>query len=279
MLPSGPSECKIRLAVVVPMYNELGAAEICVRRILEVLPTLPVPTDLVIVDDGSDDGTDSELDALHAQLGGFEVVHQQHGGYGSALRCGAEEALTQGCNYVLFMDSDLTNPPEHIARFIPKIERGFDLVKASRFDQGGDMHAVSWRRRIFSVAGNWLARPMFCMGIADCTNGFRAIRTREFIGMPLAERGFPIILEELYWAKKMGLSTASVPTSLSERTAKQRPSAFSYRLSVLWTYLKYAFQAAVVPYPPAQHAQTAQGVYGRSQARRTNRSSINCFFR
>ncbi len=238
-----------RLAVVIPMYNEIAGAETCVTRVLSVLPTLATTTELIVVDDGSRDGTGEALDELRRTLGAFTVVHKPNGGYGSALCAGARAARDRGADYVLFMDSDLTNPPEHIARFVPAILRGVDLVKGTRFSQGGDMDAVPWRRRIVSICGNLVARALFRMGVADCTNGFRAIRTQLYLDMPLKDRGFSVILEELYWAKRTGTSVASVPTSLSSRTGDQRPSLFMYRPAVILSYLKHALKACFARYP------------------------------
>src|SRR5579864_5534811 len=172
---------RTRLAVVVPMYNEIVGAENCVRKILSVMPTLTLPAELIVVDDGSGDGTGELLDNLRRTLGTFTVVHQANGGYGSALAAGTRTARERSSDYVLFMDSDLTNPPEHIARFIPAIARGIDLVKGSRFSEGGDMDAVPWNRRVISISGNFVARALFRMGLADCTNGFRAIKTGLFL--------------------------------------------------------------------------------------------------
>lgn len=247
----GPTDCGNHLAVVIPMYNEIASAEICIRTILAILPTIGVPAGLIVVDDGSTDGTGRLLDELQATpLARFRVIHKPNGGYGSALIAGAHTAVQERYDYVLFMDSDLTNPPEHIERFVPAIRQGIDLVKASRFSRGGDMGAVPWSRRVWSVGANVLARAMFRMGIPDCTNGFRAIRTAMFESMPLKERGFSIIMEELYWTKRLGGTVAFVPTSLRARTAAQRSSAFHYRPALFWSYLKFALRASALRYRP-----------------------------
>jgi dolichol-phosphate mannosyltransferase len=235
-----------RLAVVVPVFNEIVGIEECIRRVLDVLPGLEIPSLLVVVDDGSTDGTGDKLDALRSRLPEFALVHQANGGYGSALIAGAKEARDRGCNYVLFMDSDLTNPPEHIPRFIPAIVEGADLVKGNRFSRGGDMRAVAWGRRSLSVTANLISRPLFRINIADCTNGFRAIRTDLLLRMPLKERGFAIIMEELYWAKRWGAVVKSVPTSLTARSKEQRSTLFVLRPGLFWRYLKYALRAGVL---------------------------------
>jgi dolichol-phosphate mannosyltransferase len=244
---TGPGQ---RLAIIVPMYNERAGAESCIRQILDVIPRLGLPARLIVVNDGSRDGTGELLDGLRLAGADFMAVHKSNGGYGSAISFGAVAAQEQGFDYVLFMDSDLTNPPAHVVRFVADIRRGIDLIKGSRFSKGGEMKAVPWRRRIFSVLGNLVAQALFRMGIADCTNGFRAVRTGLFVAMPLRERGFAVILEELYWAKRFGATVASVPTSLSARTEDQRPTLFAYRPQIIWAYLKYALRACFVPYRP-----------------------------
>src|ERR1043166_1404136 len=248
-----------RLAVVVPMYNELAGAESCVRQILDILPTLGMPAALIAVDDGSDDGTGELLDQLQRAQLDFVVAHKPNGGYGRAISFGAKVAKERGFDYVLFMDSDLTNPPEHIARFVRPVLQGIDLVKGSRFSDGGDMDAVPWNRRAFSLAGNLVGRALFRMGLADCTNGFRAIRTALFVAMPLRERGFAVILEELYWAKRFGATVTQVPTSLTARTEDQRPTLFVYRPKDIWSYLKYALRACFVAYRPERRISEATG--------------------
>ena len=94
--------------------------------------------------------------------------------------------------------------------------------------------------------------PAGSEGIADCTNGFRAIRAALYVDMPLTERGFAVIVEELYWAKRLGATVASVPTSLLARAEDQRPTLFVYRPRVIWSYLKYALRACMVVYCPRQ---------------------------
>lgn len=81
------------------------------------------------------------------------------------------------------------------------------------------------------------------MGIRDCNNGFRAIKTDLFLNMTLKEGGFTIILEELYHAKKLGCRICEVPTVLSARTEQQAPSKFVIRFALVREYLKYSIMA------------------------------------
>ncbi len=243
MSPEG--QWKLRsFCVVIPLYNEERGAEDCVRRVCGVLAGIPVAGRLLAVDDGSMDATGAILDRLAAELPNLEVVHHpRNAGYGAALRTGMRKAAEAGFDYALFMDSDLTNDPEDIHRFLPLMDRGVDLIKASRFIAGGRMEGVPWRRGIFSHAGNVVARALFGVGLRDCTNGFRAVKVGILAQMNLREPGFPIIVEELYQAKTLARTFSEVPVILTSRSGDRRGTSFSYKPKTLGKYLGFALRA------------------------------------
>ena len=133
-------------AVVVPMYNERVGAERCIRAVTTELGKLSASSAFIVIDDGSSDGTGPLLDRILSDLGGFQLIHQANAGYGGALVTGVRAATERGIPYVLFMDSDLTNPPAHIARFVPPMLEGWDLIKGCRFSPGGSLADVPWQR-------------------------------------------------------------------------------------------------------------------------------------
>jgi dolichol-phosphate mannosyltransferase len=232
------------------MYNEEAGAAGCVAAVTAVLRKLGRRCRLIVVEDGSRDRTAAVLD--EARLGGADftlVRHDGNRGYATALRTGAAEARRQGYDYVLFMDSDLTNPPEHIAHFLPAMDRGADVIKGCRYCRGGRVVGVPWWRYLLSRAGNLLVTPLFGVGVRDATNGFRCMRTEVFLALPFTERGFAGIMEELYWAKRHGCSFASVPTTLYTRARGLRGSSFSYKPATFYKYLRYALKAALVRPP------------------------------
>jgi dolichol-phosphate mannosyltransferase len=223
------------------MFNERTGAERCVREIARVLSTVPNRVSLIIVNDGSADGTAEVLAAMRAPHPALEVVtHSSNRGYGAALATGAARAAALGFEYALFMDSDLTNDPRDIPRFAEQMLRGADVIKASRYTAGGQMVGVPWQRALVSWAGNVLARALFRLPLRDCTNGFRAVRTSLLTRMDLRERGFPVIMEELYWCRFLASSFAEVPVTL---TNAGRASSFRYRPSVFASYLRYPWRA------------------------------------
>ena len=95
-----------------------------------------------------------------------------------------------------------------------------------------------------TVAANRFSRLAGGRGVTDPTNGFRAIRTEAFLKMPLTERGFAIIMEELVWARRLGLRIANLPTVLTNRTEDVRPTSFEYRPSLVWRYLRHTLTLA-----------------------------------
>lgn len=239
----GESTC---FAVVVPMYNEEAGAARCVESIQAVLADMPVSGTLIVVNDASNDATRSVLETLESRFENLRVVdHESNRGYGAALRTGAKTAAASGCEYVIFMDSDLTNPPDHLPRFIEPMQQHIDVIKATRFGSGGGMVGVPLKRRIMTRTASIISRMLFRIGVRDCTNGFRAVRTKLFLDFPLKENGFAIILEELFWAKKRRCTFANVPTTLYNRSPDQRASLFAYNAMTILAYLKHALRACL----------------------------------
>ena len=232
------------LAVVVPMYDEEEQVERCVRLVCAALDSEPGRTLLIAVNDGSRDGTGDILARLTDELPRLSVAtHPANRGYGAALQTGAARAAEEGFDFVLFMDSDLTNDPALIPEFRARMREGYDVIKASRFVPGGGVEGVPAWRRAVSVAGNAVARTLLGLPIRDCTNGFRAIRTSVLQRMRLEERGFPAIMEELYQARFLARRFCEIPYTLTARNGSQRPSSFSYRPQVFLRYLKYPLRA------------------------------------
>jgi dolichol-phosphate mannosyltransferase len=233
------------LGVVIPMFNEEAGADECVEAVLPVLEGLKREARLIAVDDGSSDRTREVLEQLARGRDHLVVeAHERNRGYGAALRTGAEAARRLGLDWVLFMDSDLTNPPGDIPCFAELIDGPVDYVKASRFEPGGSMSDVPPRRRVLSVAANRVSRGAAGRGISDPTNGFRAIRTDAFLRMPLTEPGFAIIMEELVWALRLRLRCANVSTVLTSRDENLRTTSFGYSPGLLWRYGRYTLTLA-----------------------------------
>ena len=240
------------LAVIVPMFNEERNAARCVQEVCAVLSSRLPGSCLFAVDDGSRDRTAEILGGFERQSLPFAFVRcPVNQGYGAALVSGARAARQRGFDYGVFMDSDLTNDPALLPSFAERFATGrYDLIKASRYVDGGGMRNVPLRRQIPTRLGNWLARRLFGMGIHDCTNGFRGVRLELISDVQFHERGFPQILEEMWVLKRKGARATEFPYLLTARNQDQGESKFSYRPRVLLSYLKYALLAGGVRYRP-----------------------------
>ena len=241
-----PPTAGVSFAVVIPMFNEEAGAEQCVRAVVPVLDALAQRSSLIAVNDGSQDDTRVILARLASEFGRLTIVeHPENRGYGAALATGAERADSDGFEYALFMDSDLTNDPADIPKFVAKMEEGVDVIKASRYSHGGSASGVPWFRWAISRVGNAVAAALFRLPLTDCTNGFRATKIKVLRDIRFTERSFAIIMEELFHEKRLASSFCHVPVSLTDRAAHLRGTSFRYRPGVFWDYLKYPLRSFV----------------------------------
>jgi dolichol-phosphate mannosyltransferase len=232
-------------AVVVPVYNEEAAVGECVRRIGDALALLANETVLIVVDDGSRDGTAQLLADLSAADDSLVVLrHDVNRGYGAGLGTGVVEAHRRGLAYVLFMDSDLTNDPAYLSAFASHMAEGVDVIKASRYVPGGGTRGVPLWRSSLSRLGNMTARVLFGLPVLDCTNGFRAVRTDLLASIHLQENGFAVIMEELHRLRPHARSYAEVPNVLGARSVEHGRSSFSFGPVAMARYLKYPLMSA-----------------------------------
>jgi dolichol-phosphate mannosyltransferase len=229
-----PSFC-----VVLPMYNEQPNAEKCVATLDQFLASVPARTGIIAVDDGSMDGTGRilrDLSAVYPEL--IVEVHEENRGYGGANRTGFARAAKEGFEYALVMDADLTQDPVYIHRFIEAMRGKPDFIKATRYARGGKVEGVPFARSLVSWVGNRLAQVLLRCGLSDFTNGFRAIRTDFLTKLDTRERGFAMLMEEVWQARRAGARFAEVPYILTVRDDGSH-SKFKYSLRVYWNYLKY----------------------------------------
>ena len=231
-------EHKTSFAVIIPMFNEEDGAKFCVDAISSELRKFPLQPKLIVIEDGSSDSTSQILDGLECE--NLIVIHHLNNlGYGAALNSGIQKAIELGVDYVLFMDSDLTNSPSDIDKFYKKMLDGFDVIKATRYSDGGGTAGVPAGRLIISKAGNLFAKVLFRLPITDCTNGFRAVKTELLEGLSFRESGFPIIMEELYLLANKATTYCNSPVTLSTRSEGLRTTSFVYSYDAYKRYLQY----------------------------------------
>ena len=214
----------LRLAVVLPMYNEADNVAALLERLEAVRHQSALDLDLVAwaIDDGSRDATYLRLTKLAPRFPFLRISrHPRNRGMAAALRTGIAEALAErgpAFDALAFMDADLTHAPEDLPRLLaPIAEDRADFVLGSRYVPGGRMRGVPWPRRAISIVGNAAVRRLLGVPIGDLTSGFRAARADVFRAIALEEHGFGIQLEGTVKAYRAGFRLAEVPITLGVR--------------------------------------------------------------
>jgi len=211
------------ITVLLPAYNEERSLPTLLPRIDGALKERGLAYRVIACDDGSSDRT-GELLAEYAQSMPLEIVcHKRNRGLGETSRDLFERAaeVCDPDDVIVRMDCDASHGPEVIPRLLAKIEEGFDVVIASRFQRGGGQRGVGLYRAFISRAANLFMKVVFPMrGVREYSCGFRAYRGEtiqkaiDFYGndfIQLKGLGFTCTLEKLVKLKMLGARFAEVP--------------------------------------------------------------------
>jgi dolichol-phosphate mannosyltransferase len=217
--------------VVLPTYNE---ADNLVGISAAILDALPGAT-LLVVDDGSPDGTGTLADGLAAADPRVRVCHRAaKQGLGRAYLEGFRIALDGGASAIIQMDADWSHDPAILpALLAPAVANEADLVIGSRYVEGGGV--VDWGigRRIVSRAGSLFARTVLSLTPHDLTGGFKAWRAATLAAIPfdgIHAGGYVFQIEMTYRASRAGARVREVPIVFRDRRAGQ--SKMSRRIIV-----------------------------------------------
>ena len=209
-----------RAVVCVPTYDERENLEPLVRALGEVLDT--TRDRVLVIDDGSPDGTGEIADRLAAELALARRPPPARGRRASAARTSpASTARSQSdAELVLEMDCDFSHDPADVPRLIAACEDGADLALGSRWVRGGG--TVNWGllRRLISRGGSLYARLVLGVGVRDLTGGFKCFRRAvlETIDRDaIAARGYGFQIEGTYRALRAGFRVVEVPITFVDR--------------------------------------------------------------
>jgi len=204
--------------IVLPTYQEGANIAAVLRRIRAAVPAAHV----LVVDDGSPDGTAELAEAVSCELGAIEVMRRaEKRGLGSAYRDGMHWGLDRGYKILVEMDADLSHDPADLPRLIAAVEDGADLAVGSRYVPGGSIPAWSLARRILSRQGNRYAATLLHLPVTDATSGFRAYRAAALAAVDLDRvraDGYGFQIEMVYRMAALGGVTVELPICFTERT-------------------------------------------------------------
>jgi dolichol-phosphate mannosyltransferase len=217
----------MNVLVVLPTYNEAENIDRVLRRIRGALEGATV----LVVDDGSPDGTADIAERVGKELGRIEVLRRDHkSGLGSAYRDGFRWGLQRGFDACVEMDADLQHEPEALPALVAPLSQGHDLVIGSRYVRGGSIPDWTLSRRLLSRGGNIYASALLGLGVADSTAGFRAYSSTVLEGLDLDRikaEGYGFQIEMTYQTKRSGASVIEIPIRFLDRVdGESKMSAF-----------------------------------------------------
>jgi dolichol-phosphate mannosyltransferase len=236
----------MRSLVVLPTYNEAENILEVLERVRDATPG----TDMLVVDDGSPDGTADIAEKWGAEHGGLQVLRRESkSGLGSAYRAGFARGLDKGYDILIEMDSDLQHDPAMLPALIHAVEDGADLAIGSRYVPGGAMPAWKFSRRMISQIGNLYAGIMLGMAVRDATAGFRAYRATALrqIDLPnIKADGYGFQIEMAYSVSRNDGRIVEVPIIFGERQRGESKMATRIVAEALWLVTWWALRDRVV---------------------------------
>ena len=251
----------MRALVVIPTYNERFSIEEVLRRVRKIEPSV----DVLVVDDGSPDGTAGAAEGLAEELGQIHVLRRDaKTGLGDAYKAGFRWGLDQGYDALLEMDADLSHEPESIPTLLGLLE-DHDLVIGSRYVPGGSVPKWGIHRRLISWAGNRYSSIVLGLGVHDLTSGFRAFRASTVRRLDLDSveaDGYGFQIEMAYLVSLAGGTIVETPIRFIDR--REGESKMSAAIALEALILVTRFGAAKRLGKPWK--RTGQPTLGKSKA-------------
>jgi len=204
--------------VIIPTYNEKENIEKIIRKVF----SLPGDFHLLIVDDGSPDGTGDIIKGLQQEFPNKLFILERSGklGLGTAYITGFKWALQKGYEYIFEMDADFSHDPEDLIRLYDACSKGKDLVVGSRYTKGGKVVNWPWDRIFISKGGALYTKMITWMPVNDPTAGFVCYNRRVLEKIPLDKVhfvGYAFQIEMKYRAWKLGFKIGEVPITFKDR--------------------------------------------------------------
>lgn len=219
--------------IVLPTYNERENLPELFAGIRTHVPTAGV----LIVDDGSPDGTADEAQALEARFGPVNVLQRgRRLGLGSAYREGFGWGLRQGYQRLVSMDADLSHDPSYLPALIAGTDDA-DVAIGSRYLRGISVVNWSLRRLALSVAANAYARTITRLPVRDCTSGFQCIRREVLEAIDVTHlrfSGYAFLIECKYRAYRRGFRLREVPIIFVERRSGSSKNGLTNIARSMW---------------------------------------------
>lgn len=205
--------------IIIPTYNESANVSVIVQRIFKHIPN----TEVLIIDDGSPDGTAQIVESLQSNFSGLHLLKRaKKSGLGSAYRTGFAWGLERGFDEIVEMDADLSHRVRDLSKMIAKKESvpQAALIIGSRWIKGGETENWSFPREVLSRTANLYVRIMLGMGVKDSTAGFRLYSAAILAKIDLdsiKSEGYSFQIEMTRAVHKLGGTIIEIPITFRER--------------------------------------------------------------
>ncbi|MBL4705503.1 MAG: polyprenol monophosphomannose synthase [Flavobacteriales bacterium] len=204
--------------VIIPTYNEKENIERMIRTVFD----LPRPFHVLIVDDGSPDGTGAIVKGLQSEYAGQLHIQERTGkqGLGTAYIHGFKWSLARGYDYIFEMDADFSHNPSDLVRLLEACENGGDMSIGSRYCKGGKVADWPVGRWMMSYFASFYVRTILWMNIKDTTAGFKCYTRKVLEKIDLDNIqfvGYAFQIEMKYTAFKLGFNIVEVPITFKDR--------------------------------------------------------------
>lgn len=232
-----------RALVIVPTYNEREN----IARLIQSVLAQDERLDVLVVDDGSPDGTGAIVDSFVEQTDRVYLLRREKKlGLGTAYIAGFRWALERAYDFVFEMDADFSHDPAHLPQFLRAIE-GADLVLGSRY-RNGKVTVVNWpiKRLLLSYFANVYARVVTGLPVWDATGGFKCFRRRVLEDIDLSHvrsNGYAFQIEMSFRAWRKHFKIVEIPIVFVDRTEGQSKMSRSIVREAVWMVWRLRFWA------------------------------------
>lgn len=235
--PPASSDIPPRVLILLCTYRERENLERLIPEILEQVPQ----ADLLVIDDGSPDGTREFLEDYARRddrVSGLDRGGKL--GLGTAILAGMQQAIDRGYDVLLNLDADFSHPP----RFLPDLLAGMaeaDVVIGSRYVPGGGIVGWTWSRKLMSRCINWYARLLLGLKTRDNSGSFRCYRVAKLAELDFARirgTGYAFMEEILYRLRRINCRMKEVPIVFEERRFGQSKINGKEAAKALWVIFR-----------------------------------------
>lgn len=232
----------MKRVVIIPTYNEIENIEAMIKKVL----SLPYELDILIIDDGSPDGTADVVKRMQASHSSLHLLERAGKlGLGTAYITGFRWALERGYELICEMDCDFSHNPDDLIKLYDQCEAGAGVTIGSRYVTG--VNVVNWPmgRVIMSYYASAYVRRVLGIPVRDCTAGFVCFRAETLRTIDLDAirmKGYGFQIEMKYSAWKLGFKIKEIPIIFTDRTQGSSKMSSGIFGEAFWGVLKMRFR-------------------------------------